>query len=60
MGYNQRQIYGLDEVLAPGNFLAYQWKEEPLPPSHGFPLRAVFPLKSGANWVKWVTQIELS
>jgi DMSO/TMAO reductase YedYZ molybdopterin-dependent catalytic subunit len=57
-GYDMR--FSLDEVLAPGSFLAYQWKEEPLPPSHGFPLRAVFPLKSGANWVKWVTQIELS
>jgi DMSO/TMAO reductase YedYZ molybdopterin-dependent catalytic subunit len=53
-------LFGLDEVLASGNFLAYQWKEEPLPASHGFPLRGVFPLKSGANWVKWVTQIELS
>ena len=52
--------FSLDEVLATENFLAYQWKDEPLPPSHGFPLRAVFPLKSGANWVKWVTQIELS
>jgi DMSO/TMAO reductase YedYZ molybdopterin-dependent catalytic subunit len=53
-------LFGLDEVLAPGVFLAHRWKDEPLPPSHGFPLRAVFPLKSGANWVKWVTQIELS
>lgn len=53
-------LFGLDEASAPGNFLAYRWKDEPLPPSHGFPLRGVFPLKSGANWVKWVTQIELS
>jgi DMSO/TMAO reductase YedYZ molybdopterin-dependent catalytic subunit len=50
----------VDEVLAPGNFLAYQWKDEPLPASHGFPLRGVFPLKAGSNWVKWVTQVELS
>lgn len=53
-------LFSLDEVLSPGVFLAYEWEREPLPPSHGFPLRGVFPLKSGANWVKWVTQIELS
>lgn len=53
-------LFALTEVLAPGVFLAHQWKHEPLPPSHGFPLRGVFPLKSGANWVKWVTQIEVS
>ncbi len=52
--------FSLDEVQAPENFLAHQWKEEPLPPSHGFPLRAVFPAKSGGTWVKWVTQLELS
>ncbi len=53
-------IFALDEVQAPENFLAYQWKEEPLPPSHGFPLRAVFPAKLGGDWVKWVTQLEVS
>lgn len=53
-------LFALAEVLAPGVFLAHQWEREPLPPSHGFPLRGVFPLKSGANWVKWVTQIEVS
>jgi len=52
--------FSLDDVLAQDNFLAYQWKDEPLPPSHGFPLRAVFPRQSGGNWVKWVTQIEVS
>ncbi|MCX6033106.1 MAG: molybdopterin-dependent oxidoreductase [Chloroflexi bacterium] len=52
--------FALEEVQAPENFLAYQWKEEPLPPSHGFPLRAVFPAKAGTVWVKWVTQLELS
>jgi DMSO/TMAO reductase YedYZ molybdopterin-dependent catalytic subunit len=57
-GYSM--TFTVDEVLAPGNFLAYQWKDEPLPASHGFPLRGVFPLKAGSNWVKWVTQVELS
>ncbi len=53
-------LFSLNEVLAVGNFLAYQWKDELLPSSHGFPLRAVFPRQSGGNWVKWITQIELS
>ncbi len=52
--------FALDEARATENFLAYQWEGEPLPPSHGFPARAVVPARAGSNWVKWVTQIELS
>jgi DMSO/TMAO reductase YedYZ molybdopterin-dependent catalytic subunit len=50
----------LHEAQVPENFLAYQWEGQPLPRSHGFPVRAVIPVKSGSNWVKWVVRIELS
>ncbi len=52
--------FALQEAQAPENFLAYQWEGQPLPRSHGFPVRAVIPVKSGSNWVKWVVRIELS
>ena len=52
--------FTLDEILAAENFLAYQWEDQPLPASHGFPLRGVMPARSGSNWVKWVSRLELS
>ncbi len=52
--------FSLADAQAEGNFLAYEWEGEPLPASHGFPLRAVFPGKAGSAWVKWVTEIKLS
>ena len=52
--------FTLDEIQAADNFLAYQWEDQPLPASHGFPLRGVMPARAGSNWVKWVRQLELS
>jgi DMSO/TMAO reductase YedYZ molybdopterin-dependent catalytic subunit len=52
--------FTLDEIRAADNFLAYQWEDQPLPASHGFPLRGVIPARAGSNWVKWVRQLELS
>jgi len=52
--------YTLEEVLLPENFLAWQWRREALPPSHGYPLRAVLPSRLGGSWGKWVTLIDLS
>jgi DMSO/TMAO reductase YedYZ molybdopterin-dependent catalytic subunit len=52
--------FALDEVQAEDNFLAYQWEDQPLPASHGFPLRGVMPARAGSSWVKWVKQLELS
>jgi DMSO/TMAO reductase YedYZ molybdopterin-dependent catalytic subunit len=57
-GYSQS--FTLDEALAPENFLAYEWEGQPLPPSHGFPLRAAMPGRPGSSWVKWVVGIEIS
>ncbi len=50
----------LPEAQAQQNFLAYEWEGEPLPASHGFPLRAVFPRRPGSDWVKWLAEIKLS
>jgi DMSO/TMAO reductase YedYZ molybdopterin-dependent catalytic subunit len=52
--------FTLDEMQAEDNFLAYQWGDQPLPTSHGFPLRGVMPTRGGSNWVKWVRRLELS
>jgi DMSO/TMAO reductase YedYZ molybdopterin-dependent catalytic subunit len=50
----------LPTALDPQNYLAYEWEGEPLPVLHGFPLRAIFPDKSGANWVKWIVEIRVN
>ncbi len=47
----------LEDALAPGNFLAYEWRGQPVPALHGFPLRAVFPDETGSFWVKWLLEI---
>ena len=52
--------FALDEVQAEENFLAYQWEDQPLPASHGFPLRGVMPARPGSSWIKWVKQLALS
>ena len=52
--------YSLDEAMDERNFLAYEWEGEPLPPSHGFPLRSVIPGTAGSEWAKWVTGMELT
>jgi DMSO/TMAO reductase YedYZ molybdopterin-dependent catalytic subunit len=49
----------LDVVLTGDNFIAYEWKGEPLPILHGFPVRMVFPDLTGARWVKWLVKLEV-
>ncbi|MFF7992588.1 molybdopterin-dependent oxidoreductase [Kitasatospora xanthocidica] len=41
-------------------FLAHTVNGEPLPPDHGYPLRAVAPRMFGTNSVKWLTRIVLA
>lgn len=50
---------GLDKALHPDVLLAFELDGEPLPPEHGFPLRAVVPGWIGARSVKWLGEIEL-
>jgi DMSO/TMAO reductase YedYZ molybdopterin-dependent catalytic subunit len=49
----------LEEASFGENFLAYEWKGEPLPRLHGFPVRAVFPELQGNKWVKFLVKIEV-
>ena len=40
--------------------LAYEMNGEPLPPDHGFPLRAVVPGHVGVRNIKWLTKVVAS
>jgi DMSO/TMAO reductase YedYZ molybdopterin-dependent catalytic subunit len=48
------------KALDPDTLLAYEMNGEPLPPLHGFPLRAVVPGWEGAYAVKWLERIEVA
>ncbi len=50
----------LDSVPGSQYFLAYEWEGEPLPVSHGFPLRVALPGETGGSWVKWLQEIVLA
>lgn len=47
----------LDKALSQEVLLAFEMNGEPLPPVHGFPLRAVVPGCIGARSVKWLSEI---
>jgi DMSO/TMAO reductase YedYZ molybdopterin-dependent catalytic subunit len=47
------------KALAEETILAYEMNGQPLPVSHGFPLRAVVPGWGGDCWVKWLKGIEV-
>ncbi len=49
----------LEDAMKDENFLAYQWKDQPLPAQNGFPLRAVIPSKAGFFWTKYLVQIQV-
>ena len=49
----------LAKALAPETLLAYELDGEPLPPLHGFPLRALVPGYLGARSVKWLREINV-
>uniref|UniRef100_A0AAF5CXV5 sulfite oxidase n=2 Tax=Strongyloides stercoralis TaxID=6248 RepID=A0AAF5CXV5_STRER len=40
--------------------IAYSMNDEPIPPDHGYPLRAIVPGNVGARQVKWLKKIVLS
>lgn len=47
----------LDKALQPEVILAWQMNGAPLPPSHGFPVRAIVPGWYGMASVKWLRRI---
>jgi DMSO/TMAO reductase YedYZ molybdopterin-dependent catalytic subunit len=49
----------LEKAMDPATLLAYEMNAEPLPPEHGFPLRALVPGWYGMDSVKWLTRIEV-
>jgi DMSO/TMAO reductase YedYZ molybdopterin-dependent catalytic subunit len=49
----------LDRGLMDGTILAYEMNGTPLPPEHGFPVRAIVPGLYGMMNAKWITDIEL-
>jgi sulfite oxidase len=48
----------LEKALDPDTLLAYQMNGSPLPPEHGYPLRAIVPGWYGMDSVKWLTRVE--
>ena len=50
----------MDKAMHAETLLAYAMNGEPLPVSHGFPLRAVVPGWEGAYSVKWLTHVQVS
>ena len=61
--HGHRFVFGgsipLDKALRPEVLLATEMNGAPLPPVHGFPLRAVVPGWIGARSVKWLRRIVL-
>lgn len=49
----------LKKALDPNTILAYEMNGEPLPKSHGFPLRVVAAGWAGDCWMKWLKRIEV-
>jgi len=49
----------LAKAMDEETLLAYAMNGEPLPPDHGFPLRAIVPGWVGINNIKWVGRIEV-
>lgn len=47
------------KALDPDTILAYDMNGVPIPPVHGFPLRAIVPGWEGAYSVKWITNLQV-
>jgi DMSO/TMAO reductase YedYZ molybdopterin-dependent catalytic subunit len=54
-----RQI-PLDKALHPDTVIAFEMNGQPIPPVHGFPLRAIVPGWEGAYSMKWLSSLRVS
>lgn len=50
----------MDKALHPDTVVAYEMNGQPIPPVHGFPLRAIIPGWEGAYSMKWVSSLRVS
>ena len=49
----------IDKAMHPDTLIAYDMNDQPLPPVHGFPLRAIIPGWEGAYAMKWLTNLRV-
>ena len=49
----------LVEALEQESLLAYEVNGQILPILHGFPIRIVFPGRSGGEWIKWLVEVQV-
>jgi DMSO/TMAO reductase YedYZ molybdopterin-dependent catalytic subunit len=59
-GTHYARAIPLEKAMEPSTLLAYEMNGAPLPPEHGFPLRALVSGWYGMDSVKWLTRIEVS
>lgn len=59
MTQNFARSMSLQDAMNPNNLLCYEMNGEPLPQSHGFPLRLLAPGWYGIANVKWLKRIEV-
>ena len=55
-----RRFLPIEQALHPDTLLAYAMNGAPLPPDHGYPLRAIVPGWVGASQIKWLSRIVVS
>lgn len=50
----------LGKAVHPDTLIAYEMNGQPIPPVHGFPLRAIVPGWEGAYSMKWLSRLRVS
>jgi hypothetical protein len=50
----------MDKAMHPDTVIAYEMNGQPIPPVHGFPLRAIVPGWEGAYAMKWLTTLRVA
>jgi DMSO/TMAO reductase YedYZ molybdopterin-dependent catalytic subunit len=59
-GTHYARAIPIEKATDPTTLLAYEMNGVPLPPEHGFPLRALVAGWYGMDSVKWLTRVEVS